>query len=132
MMNITKCEIKMVNSINTVPQLEQQVLIQVQDFIFEVDTGAADNFCSRDIWVKLGKRPSSRPHVSMRWPMASLYTPWVPLKLSPHCREEIQRMKLTFTVTNSPRLNLLGRDAIVKLGVNVQALLGAWVPSKDR
>eukprot|EP00731_Ephydatia_muelleri_P006415 Em0003g663a len=39
---------------------------------------------------------------------------------------------LTFAVTNSPRLNLLGRDAIVKLGVNVQALLGAWVPSKDR
>eukprot|EP00731_Ephydatia_muelleri_P008998 Em0004g1336a len=50
----------MVNSINTVPQLEQQVSIQGQDFIFEVDTGVADNFCSHDFCVKLGK-PSLKP-----------------------------------------------------------------------
>ena len=31
---------------------------------------------------------------------------------------------LAFTVTDVPKLNLLGRDAIVKLGVNVSALLG--------
>ena len=30
---------------------------------------------------------------------------------------------LAFTVTDVPKLNLLGRDAIVKLGVNVSALL---------
>ena len=60
MRNITKREIKMVNSIITVPQLEQQVQIQGQDFIFEVDTGAAENFCSHDFWAKLGK-PSLKP-----------------------------------------------------------------------
>ena len=53
--NITRCEIKTVNSIGTVPQLEQQVRIQGQDFIFEVDTGEVDNFCSQNFWVKLGK-----------------------------------------------------------------------------
>ena len=42
--NITRRENKTVNSISTVPQLEQQVRIQGLDFIFEVDTGAADNF----------------------------------------------------------------------------------------
>ena len=53
--NITRCGIKMVNSISTVPQLQQQVQIQGQDFNFEVVTGAADNFCSQDFWMKLGK-----------------------------------------------------------------------------
>ena len=120
-MNITKREIKMVNSINTVPQLEQQVSIQGRDFIFEVDTGAADNFCSHDIWVKLGKCPSSRPHVSMRWPMASLYTPWVPLKLSPHCREEIQRMKI------SPSLSQIHHD---RPGCHCQAWCQRSSPSR--
>ncbi|KAL5497306.1 hypothetical protein EMCRGX_G013763 [Ephydatia muelleri] len=86
----------MVNSINTVPQLEQQVSIQGQDFIFEVDTGVADNFCSHDFCVKLGK-PSLKPPTCL------------------YERGDPKDDTLIFTVTNSPRLNLLGRDAIVSL-----------------
>ena len=131
--NITKLEIKMVNSINTVPQLEQQVLIQGLDFIFEVDTGAADNFCSRDFWVKIGKPSLKLPtclyEVANGQPLHTLGTFEAVTSLQ---GGDPKDETLTFTVTNSPGLNLLGRDAIVKLGVNVQALLGAWVPSKGR
>ena len=104
MRNITKREIKMVNSINTVPQLEQQVSIQGQDFIFEVDTGAADNFCSRDFWVKLGK-PSLKPptclyEVANGQPLHTLGT----FEAVTSLQEEIQRMKL------SPSLSQIHHD----------------------
>ena len=121
------------NSISTVPQLEQQVRIQGQDFIFEVDTGAADNFCSQDFWGKLGKLslmlPTCRYEVANGQPLHTLGTFETVTSLQ---GEDSKDVTLTFTVINSPRLNLLGRDAIVKLGVNVQALLGARAPSKDR
>eukprot|EP00731_Ephydatia_muelleri_P005288 Em0002g1464a len=38
---------------------------------------------------------------------------------------------LTFTVTKVPCLNLLGRDAIIKLGINVSALMGLPVNIKQ-
>ncbi|KAL5503296.1 hypothetical protein EMCRGX_G010223 [Ephydatia muelleri] len=123
----------MVNSINTVPQLEQQVSIQGQDFIFEVDTGAADNFWSREFWVKLGKPSLKLP--TYLYEVANgqlLHTLGTFEAVTSLQGGDPKDETLTFTVTNSPRLNLLGRDAIVKLGVNVQALLGARVPSKDR
>ena len=123
----------MVNSINTVPQLEQQVSIQGQDLIFEVDTGAADNFCSRDFWVILEKPSLKLPtclyEVANGQPLHTLGTFEAVTSLQ---GGDLKDETLTLTVTNSRRLNMLGRDAIVKLGVNVQALLGAWVPSKDR
>ena len=130
---ITRREFKTVNSISSVPQLEQQVWIQGQDFIFEVDTGAADNFCSQDFWGKLGKPylkpPTCRYEVANDQPLHTMGTFEAVTSLQ---GEDSKDITLIFTVTNSPRLNLLGWDAIVKLGINVQALLLARVPSKDR
>ena len=34
----------------TAPNLQQLIWIQDKEFVFEVDTGAGDNFCSTDIW----------------------------------------------------------------------------------
>ena len=130
---ITRREFKTVNSISSVPQLEQQVWIQGQVFIFEVDTGTADNFCSQDFWGKLGKPslkpPTCRYEVANGQPLHTLGTFEAVTSLQ---GEDSKDTTLIFTVTNSPRLILLGRDAIVKLGINVQALLLARVPSKDR
>ena len=131
--NITKFETKTVKSISSIPQLQQHVRIQGQDFIFEVDTGAADNFCSHDFWVKLGK-PSLKPatchyEVANGQPLHTLGTFKAVTSLQ---GAESKNIILTFTVTNSTRLNLLGRNAIVQLGVNVQALLGVHVHSKDQ
>ena len=131
--NITKFETKTVKSISSIPQLQQHVRIQGQAFIFEVDTGAADNFCSHDFWVKLGK-PSLKP-ATCRYEVANgqpLHTLGTFKAVTSLQGAESKNIILTFTVTNSTRLNLLGRNAIVQLGVNVQALLGVHVHSKDQ
>ena len=131
--NITKFETKTVKSISSIPQLQQHVRIQGQDFIFEVDTGAADNFCSHDFWVKLG-RPSLKP-ATCRYEVANgqpLHTLGTFKAVTSLQGAESKNIILTFTVTNSTRLNLLGRNAIVQLGVNVQALLGVHVHAKDQ
>ncbi|KAL5487223.1 hypothetical protein EMCRGX_G019800 [Ephydatia muelleri] len=78
---------------------------------FEVDTGAGDNFCSMDVWMKLGK-PALTPTTS-RYEVANGTT----------TRTE----SISFTVSKVSRLNLLGRDAIVRLCINLMALLG--IPS---
>ena len=133
---ITKREIKMVNSIDTVPPLEQQVQIQEQNFFFGVDTGTAGNLCSHDFWVKLGKpslkRPTCLNEVAKGQPLHTLGTFEAVTSLQGEDSKDDTLTSLTFTVTNSPRLNLLGWDTFVKLGVNVQALLDARVPLKGR
>ena len=47
---------------------------------FEVDTGAGDNFCSMDVWMKLGK-PALTPTTS-RYEVANgqLFLPWERLR----------------------------------------------------
>ena len=39
----------------TVLQLQKLIWIQDKEFVFEVDTGAGDNFYSNDIWRKAGE-----------------------------------------------------------------------------
>ena len=76
MRNISKkrsiCTVKIVNSI---PQLKQPVHIGSKCFIFEVDTGAGDNFCSKDIWSELGSRPLGRLMGTVKWQMGKRYLP---------------------------------------------------------
>ena len=57
---IAKYQIRTVKATEAVPQLLQSVFIQGKQFMFEVDTGAGDNFCSEDVWCDLGK-PSLSP-----------------------------------------------------------------------
>ena len=91
---------------------------------FEVDTGAGDNFCSKDFWKKLGEpalaQVSSRYQVANGQPLPVLGI----FRASASLLKDQEPVTLAFTVTDFPKLNLLGRDAIVKLEVNVSALLG--------
>ena len=122
---ISKHRIQTVKAIETVPQLQQSICIQDKEFVFEVDTGAGDNFCSTEIWRKAGKPALSpvtgRYEVANGQPLSTLCMfetiVSLPGDLSP-------KISLQFTVTEVPRLNLLGRDAIVRLGINLSALLG--------
>ncbi|KAL5488717.1 hypothetical protein EMCRGX_G017698 [Ephydatia muelleri] len=54
---ISKYQIGTVKATETVPRLQQSVLIQGKQFMFEVDTGTGDNFCSEDVWCDLEKPP---------------------------------------------------------------------------
>ena len=56
---ISKYQIGTVKATETVPRLQQSVLIQGKQFMFEVDTGTGDNFCSEDVWCDLEKPPLS-------------------------------------------------------------------------
>ena len=122
---ISKHRIQTVKAIETVPQLQQSICIQDKEFVFEVDTGAGDNFCSTDIWKKAGEPALSpvtgRYEVANGQPLPTLgmfeTIVSLPGDMSP-------KKSLQFTVTKVPQLNLLGRDAIVRLGINLSALLG--------
>eukprot|EP00731_Ephydatia_muelleri_P034369 Em0057g1a len=56
---ISKHRLQTVKAIETVPQLQQSICMEGKQFIFEVDTGAGDNFCSIDIWKEAGVPPLS-------------------------------------------------------------------------
>ena len=128
---ISKHSIQTVKVIDTIPQVRQPIQIKGQDFTFEVDTGAGDNFCSVEVWTKIGKptlAPAScRYEVANGQPLATLGTFHTVVLMQ---GEKPRSSKIQFTVSKTPRLNLLGRDAIVKLGVDILAVLG--IPSADK
>eukprot|EP00731_Ephydatia_muelleri_P007450 Em0003g1698a len=122
---IAKYQIRTVKATEAVPQLLQSVFIQGKQFMFEVDTGAGDNFCSEDVWCDLGK-PSLSPatgryEVANGQPLPTLgiFSTVVTLQ----GEESSGGKTVEFTVTKVPQLNLLGRDAIVRLQVNISALM---------
>eukprot|EP00731_Ephydatia_muelleri_P030921 Em0022g435a len=122
---IAKYQIRTVKATEAVPQLLQSVFIQGKQFMFEVDTGAGDNFCSEDVWCDLGK-PSLSPatgryEVANGQPLPTLgiFSTVVTLQ----GEESSGGKTVEFTVTKVPQLNLLGRDAIVRLQLNISALM---------
>ena len=126
----TICTVKIVNSI---PQLQQPIRMGSKCFIFEVDTGAGDNFCSKDVWTELGKPTLGKAHGhyevanGQTLPTLGAFKTSVTLEGVKDSREG----PLEFIVTETPNLNLLGRDAIVRLGVDIPALMG-MMPSMSQ
>ena len=122
---ISKHSIQTVKVIDAIPQVRQPLQIKGQYYTFEVDTGAGDNFCSVEVWTKIGM-PTLAPaschyEVANGQPLATLGTFQTVVTLQ---GEKPQSSKIQFTVSKTPRLNLLRQNAIVKLGVDISALLG--------
>ena len=131
---IIKHRIQTVKAIKAVPQIQQVIQVNNKMFTFEVDIGAGDNdnFCAEETWKELGK-PRLSPttsgyEVANGHPLPALGVFSIPVVLQDSTSSS---MPLTFTVTKVPRLNLLGRDAIIKLGINVSALMGLPVNIKQ-
>ncbi|KAL5488608.1 hypothetical protein EMCRGX_G017577 [Ephydatia muelleri] len=124
---ITKQRLGSVKRINSVPQLQQEIQIRGQQFTFQVDTGAGDNFCSMEVWTKLGKPPltptTNRYEVANGQPLLTLGTFEAAVSLLEK-GSTTRTENIFFTVSKVSRLNLLGRDAIVQLRINLPALLG--------
>ena len=114
-----------VKMVNAIPQITQAVNIKGHTFIFEVDTGAGDNFCFTHIWNQLGKpslsatksRYGSATGDSL--PVTGTFT--VTAKLPNQSSDS--EATLQFTVVQNDTLDILGRDAILKLGIDVNALI---------
>ena len=122
---ITKHRIQTVKGVKAVPQLQQAIDMNGKRFVFEVDTGTGDNFCTMDVWKQLGNHtllPSTgRYEVANGEPLPTMGVCTAAVALQ---GENCPSIPLKFTVTKVPQLNLLGRDAIVRLGINVSALMG--------
>ena len=108
--------------IRAVPQLQQNITMNDKRFVFEVDTGAGDNFCTMAVWKQLGN-PTLLPttgqyEVANGEPLPTLGVCTAAVALQGTNSPSIP---LQFTVIKVPHLNLLGRDAIVRLGINVSA-----------
>ena len=63
---ITKHRIQTVKGVKAVPQLQQAINMNGKRFVFEVDTGAGDNFCTMDVWKQLGNPTLLPPTTSRR------------------------------------------------------------------
>ena len=129
---IIKHRIQTVKAIKAVPQIQQVIQVNNKMFTFEVDTGAGDNFCAEETWKELGK-PRLSPttsgyEVANGHPLSALGVFSIPVVLQDSTSSSTP---LTFTVTKVPRLNLLGRDDIIKLGINVSALMDLPVNIKQ-
>ena len=53
--SLIKHALRTVKIINLIPQLQQSVWVNGQQFTFKVDTRSGDNYCSKDIWTKIGE-----------------------------------------------------------------------------
>lgn len=115
--------------VSSASQVHQDLLLKGNTLTFEVDTGAGDNFCSLSVWEQLGKpsldEPVSRYEGATGDPLPVEGTFQVKAQL-PHQPDSLQNLQ--FTVVRSPKLNLLGRDAIRKLKIDVTALMNNCKP----
>ena len=126
-------EVKAVNKVTHVPQIEQLVEINNHSFHFEVDTGAGDNFCTTHVWEEIGKpnlSPASSSYESATGdPIPTLGTFTTDVSLPNKTSEPIS---IQFTVVKQLDLNLLGRDAIKRLGIDITAMLNATMPDANK
>ena len=105
---VNKANFKTVKAISTTQQVMQTVVIRGTSISCEVDTGAADNFLSTDVWGKLGQPNlgTHRTHYESAsrhaLPVQGSFTASVSLP------NEGNTTDLQFVVTELPGLNLLG------------------------
>ena len=98
----------------------QQVQLNNKRFKFEVDSGAKDNFCSTQVWSRLG-RPTLQPAKTCY--MSATGNP-IPVLGTFNVKAALDRSTsriadVTCNVTKSHQLNLLGRTSIASLNIDV-------------
>jgi len=117
-------ETSTIKIVNSTRQVHQDIILEGNKFTFEVDTGAGDNFCSHTVWQELGKPSLDAAHNRYEGatgdplPVEGTFTINAHLPQRPDSTHTLQ-----FTVVRSSKLNLLGRDAIRKLKIDVTALM---------
>jgi hypothetical protein len=118
-----------VNSVRSVPQLQQALELNGKPFTFEIDTGASACFISKAVWKRLGKPPmapvdevfkSASSHV-----LPVLGTIKAAASVPSVTASDRRDQTVQFVVTEVPHLNLLGRDAIRQLRISVDSLIHA-------
>ena len=120
-----KKRIRTVTLSKSVPELMLPIALNEKVFTFEADTGAGENFCSESVWKKLG-RPKLQPNSDIFQVATNETLPVIGSFQASATFPEQEGSKckhVNIHVTKVPGLNLLGRDGIRQLGVDVNALL---------
>eukprot|EP00731_Ephydatia_muelleri_P005173 Em0002g1349a len=123
---ISKHSIQTAKVIDSIPRVQQPLQIKGQDFTIEVDTGAGDNFCSVEVWTKIGKpilAPAScRYEVANGQPLATLGTFQTVVCLQNAC----EQLCTEFTDLFKPELGCLKDFRLEGISSRMQS----WVNSR--
>ena len=115
-----------VQRINSVPgsnPVRLTLEIDGKAFVFEVDSGARDNFCSTRTWTKLGK-PTLQTAPTRYITATGSSVPVLGTFRAKVSREKSDLTKdIVFNVSSLSQLNILGRTAICDLEVDVLSIL---------
>ena len=116
---------RVVRTIHTVPSsnpLIQKLRIRKSDNFFELDSGARDNFCSLEVWTEW-ERPELKLSATKYVSATGDRIPIVGVCQVTASTSESEEVPLLFNVSKLPKLNILGRKAIVDLKNDMSALL---------
>ena len=125
-----KEEVKVITSerpvqrINSVPGNHPARLtleVNRKSFIFEVDSGARDNFCSTKTWTKLGK-PSLQTAPTRYITATGSSVPVLGTFRAKVSRDNLTKV-IAFNVSSLQHLDIIGRTAICDLEINILSLL---------
>ena len=116
-----------VNSIK-VPELQLPIKLDGKLTIdFEIDTGAGESFIGKNTWHKIGKpkleEPTQHFESASQHKLPILGSITLQTETAAHSKKSDNQKLLKFNVSELPTLNLLGRNAIMQLGISVDTLL---------
>jgi transposase InsO family protein len=112
-----------VNSISTDGSGVLRLPIQLEghNVTFEVDTGSRDNFCTKEVWTRLG-RPHLEEPTSQYFSATGEQLPIMGRFSTQTCTNN-RTVRTELNVTTLRDLNLLGRSAVQQLNIDVLSLL---------
>ena len=101
----------------SIPQMYQQVKLRRRKVNFEIDSGAIDTICGKDTWITIGN-PKLQP-VNAQYRVADENPLQVlgQFEVTADLDGKVGSIYLMVVVTNVPQLNLLGRQAMMELGL---------------
>lgn len=118
--HISAMPVRVVHHVDSRDPIFQTICLFDKPYAFEIDTGSPDNFCSKTRWHQLGQPGLKPPH--------SRYVGATGNVLPVRGRFFIEavlpsggRGQIEFNVSENP-LNLLGRSAVRRLGIDVTSL----------
>ena len=101
----------------------QQLQLKEKQFSFEVDTGAKVNFCSKQVWTKLG-RPLLQPaRVCYGSATGDSLQVLGAFNAKVFLENPTRVNEIALNVSSLSRLHVLGRTAIRHLGIIIDMLL---------
>ena len=101
----------------SIPPLYQQVELRGHRVNFEIDSGANDTLCSKETWIEIGKPKLQPVEAQYRVADGSPLQVLGQFKAAARLDGEAEGVDLRVVVTRVPQLNLLGRQAMVDLGL---------------